>query len=60
MKNMEIRKKASEKGVKLWEIAYRFGVTDGTLCRWMRVELPEQKKESALRFIDEIAKEKEE
>lgn len=57
MHNIELRNKAMQKHVRLYEVAAKFGISDFTLSRMMRKELPEEQKEKALRFIDEIAEE---
>lgn len=59
MRNMEIRKTAEEKGVKLWEIAYAIGITDGNFSRKLRRELPEDEQKKMLAIIDQIASEHE-
>lgn len=60
MKNIEIRNAALMNNVKLWELAYRMGMTDSTLSKKMRFEFSEAERERALRLIDEIAAEREE
>lgn len=55
MANKEIRDKARIKNVKLWEIAGRLGITDGSLSRKLRFELPDDKKNEIFAIIDEIA-----
>ena len=59
MENSEIRNRAREAGVKLWEIANRYGVNDGNFSRKLRRELPVEERERILRLIDEIAAERE-
>ena len=41
MANEAIREKVKVTGVKYWELAERIGVSDVTLCRQLRHELPE-------------------
>ena len=53
--NSEIKAKAKETGVCLWEVAEKFGVTDKTFSVWLRKEFSPKKKAQALAFIDEIA-----
>lgn len=55
MYNHEIKSKAKEKGVKLWEIADAYGINDGNFSRKLRHELPEAEKTKILALIDEIA-----
>lgn len=57
MANERVKGAARSSGVKLWEIASRFGVSDGQFSRWMRREFTDDQREKALRFIDEIAAE---
>ena len=59
MENMEIRNRVKETGIKLWEVAYRYGVNDGNFSRKLRKELPEEERMRILRIIDEIAAERE-
>lgn len=55
MNNQEIRIKAKEKGVRLWQIAEKLGICDMTLTRKLRHELPEEEKTKILALIDKIA-----
>lgn len=43
-KNIEIRKAAKENGVFLWEIADKLGVSEPTLNRYLRKEMPDSQK----------------
>lgn len=58
MKNKKIREAAAAAGVRLWEIAERYGVNDGNFSRKLRRELPDDEREHVLSIIDEIAKER--
>ena len=55
MFNQEIRKRAAEKGVYLWQIADVLGITDGTFSRKLRKELSEDEKTHILQIIDDLA-----
>ena len=55
MYNHEIKTKAKERNVKLWEVAEAYGITDGNFSRKLRRELPEAEKTKILALIDEIA-----
>ena len=55
MYNHEIKSKAKERNVKLWEVAEAYGITDGNFSRKLRRELPEAEKTKILALIDEIA-----
>lgn len=59
MQNSEIRMKAKEKNVKLWEIADRIGLTDGNFSRKLRKELSDEEREKVLLVIEQIAAERE-
>ena len=55
--NTEIREKAMQKNVRLWELAEKMGVSDAHFSRKMRRELPAAEKKQALSYIDQIAAE---
>lgn len=57
--NEHIKSYAKDRGVKLWEVAYRFGITDGNFSRKLRRELPPKEREKIMEIIDELAREKE-
>lgn len=42
--NQEIRKALKASGMKHWELAVAIGVDETTICRWLRKELPDEKK----------------
>lgn len=54
-KNMELKLYAASKGVRMWQVAEKFGVIDVTMSRWMRKEFDSEKAEKFKRFVDEIA-----
>ena len=54
----EIKQRAKEKGVYLWQVAERLGLNDGNFSRKLRKELSQEEKEKILSIINEIAKEK--
>ena len=56
--NQEIKTRAKQSGVYLWEVAERLDMTDGNLSRKLRRELPAEQQEEMLALIDEIAAEK--
>lgn len=55
MNNLELRTKARRNGVRLWEIADKLGVSEPTITRKLRRELPANEKQRILAIIDEIA-----
>lgn len=57
--NKEIRARATEKGVCLWEIADKIGLWDSSFSRKLRKELSDSEKQAIFKIIDEIAAEKE-
>ena len=56
--NDRIKNAAREKRVPLWEVASRMGVSESTMTRLMRQELPEKKTQDILSVIDEVARER--
>lgn len=38
-------------GIKHWELAVAIGVDETTICRWLRKELPDEKKNHILNII---------
>lgn len=57
MANKEIRRTARANGVPLWKIADKLGISEPTMSRKLRHELPEEQKEKILNIINELAKE---
>ena len=47
-KNREVRQYLKDKRVYMWEAAERLGVHETTLIRWMRTELPDEKKQAIM------------
>ena len=60
MRNIEIRVRAKERGVFLWEIASAMGVSDMTITRKLRKELSTAEKEKLMEVIDYLAQAKRE
>ena len=58
LENQDIRNTAKEKGVNLWEIAEYLKISDPTMTRRLRRELPQSKKNRILEIIDTIAQRK--
>ncbi|MDE7389367.1 MAG: hypothetical protein K2M82_00250 [Lachnospiraceae bacterium] len=57
--NTDIRTMAKEKGVRIWEVAEIMKISDPTMTRKLRKELPDTEKQRIFTIIDEIAAEKE-
>lgn len=60
MSNNEIRTKAKEKSVKLWQLADELKISEPTITRKLRHELPEEEKNKILALIETIAERKSE
>lgn len=52
--NKEIRFAMKQSRVSYWQIADELGVCDTTLMRWMRHELPEEKRNQIFDIINKI------
>lgn len=55
--NLELRRTAKANGVALWQIADKLGISEPTMTRRLRSELPENEKQRILDIIKELAKE---
>ena len=55
MFNKDLRAYAKEKGVFFWQIAKVMGVSEPTMTRRLRSELPEQDKHVIKRIINELS-----
>lgn len=55
MYNQKIREEAKASKVMLWEVAEQLGITDGTLSRKLRRELPEDEQQRITEIIHAIA-----
>lgn len=57
MANTDIRTTARENRVTLWQIADHIGVSEATMTRMLRKELPAASKQRVLLAIENIASE---
>lgn len=57
-KNKKIRQYAQSSRVKLWEVSDKLGITDTSLSKKLRYELPEQETNRIISIIDEIVLER--
>lgn len=55
MANQDIRCAAAANGVRLWQIAEACGMTDSSLSRLLRRELPPARKQEIFAVIGKIA-----
>lgn len=60
MQNMTIRDEAKQRSIRLWEIADKLGISEATMVRKLRKELPQEEKDKILAMIDKLAKERQE
>ena len=58
MYNKEIRAAAKNAGVRLWEVAAAYGLSDGNFSRKLRRELPPQERDQILGIIKDLAAER--
>lgn len=56
MKNQEIRLAARGAGIPLWRLAEAIGVSEPTMTRKLRHELPEDEKRRILSIIRNLSK----
>lgn len=56
MRNKEIREIMQELNISQWKLGELLGVSENTINRWLRKELPEEKKQKILSAIDEYIK----
>lgn len=54
--NMNIREKARNSGVRLWQIADALSMQESLFSKKLRKELPEDEQERILSIIDDLAK----
>ena len=54
MENMKIREEAAVRGIRLWQVAERLGISDGNLSRLLRRELPPEKQREILGIIESL------
>lgn len=57
MENMNLRRTAKAAKVPLWRIADAIGVSEPTMTRKLRHELPENEKKQLLDLIKQLARE---
>ena len=60
MPNQTLKDRIRKNGLKLWEVAYFLGMTDGNFSRLLRVELTDAKRQKVEAAIDELLREKSE
>lgn len=58
MTNIDIKQHIERAGFYQWQVAERMDVTEGTLCRWLRSELPEERKRDILQAVEAMTAER--
>ena len=58
MANEIIRTELKEKGVRQWELAAAIGISEQTMVRRMRFEMPDEVQLHLLEVIEKVAAEK--
>lgn len=56
MSNKEIRTAMKEKNMAQWQLGELLGVSENTVNRWLRKELPEDEKKKILKIIKDFRK----
>lgn len=54
MTNLEIKELMARKRLRQYEVAKAVGVSEFTFSRWLREELPDEKKKSILETIEKM------
>jgi predicted XRE-type DNA-binding protein len=54
IKNMEIRQRLLETGVKQWQLARKLDISESAMSRKLRMELSGSEKQKMLKAISEI------
>lgn len=58
MRNEQIRTVMHRSGVRQWEVAEQLGISEFTYSRWLRSELPDDKKVQILQAISDVSAKK--
>ena len=51
MNNKKIRTELKKQGLRYWELARIMGISDATLCRRLRDEIPAEEQEKIVKLI---------
>ncbi len=57
MNNRELKLYAASKGVRLWQVAEKFGITDAAFSRKLRKEFSQEDARRFKVYVDEISSE---
>lgn len=53
--NFDIRQAAKTEKVRLWQLAKELGISDSTLSRKLRIELPQNEKARIFEIIQKLS-----
>lgn len=56
--NTDVRTTAKEKKVRFWEVAEYLKISEPTMTRKLRKELPDSEKQEIIKIIDELSAKK--
>lgn len=56
MNNLELRMMIKQNRLRHYEVAEEIGISEFTFCKWLREELPEEKKKIVIAAIDRIVR----
>jgi intergrase/recombinase len=56
-RNNELKFYAANRGVRLWQVAEKFGIADSSFSRKLRKEFSKEDSEKFKLYVDEIANE---
>jgi hypothetical protein len=59
MSGAEVKKRILAAGLKIWQVAYAFGVTDGNFSRKLRKDFSAEDTEKVLSIIERLKAENE-
>lgn len=54
MKNIDIRQTILILGLRHYEVAERIGISESTLCVWLRNELTDERRAKVMKAIEEL------
>lgn len=57
MHNKDIRQAIERSGLKYWQVAERYGLSDGNFSRKLRKELPQYEKDKIYAVIEQLKSE---
>ena len=56
LRNVELRETAKKARIPLWKIAQELGISEASLTRMLRVELPAEKQDLLMAIIENLSK----